>query len=187
MSTKTRQEQRRKRVEIPIETDWLWSCSRGMPLSDIGRSLRFTDEPHTELSARSWADERTFRDDLYCALFPTSTRIYTPGARVIWDALDDDLRDACTNGRLIVIRDLPTAVPHAVQMLILIIGVRRRERGFHTFESRTGARFALILEDWAQPTIRVRSRRASIYVVTPVHSTSAAPQTDQDGSESDHH
>jgi hypothetical protein len=164
MSTKTRRDKRKATAELPVETDWLWSCPPVMPLSEIGQRLGFTGEPRTELSARTWADERRMRDDLYRALAP-NIPLYGLAPHVVWDALDDDLRDACINGCLIVIRDLPAEVPHAVQMLIDIVGFRRRERGFHAFESRPGARFALVLEGWAEATIRVRSQRITRYTV----------------------
>jgi hypothetical protein len=166
MSIKTRREKRNATAELAIETDWLWSCPPSMPLDQIVDLLGFTSEPRTELSTYSWADERRMRDDLYRAIRPHVLRDQL-GPRVGWDALDDDLRDACPSGRLIVLRDLPDKVPSAVQKLIDIIGVRRRERGFHTFESRPGARFALVLEGWAEGAIRVRSRRTSCYTVRP--------------------
>lgn len=167
MSAKTRREKRNALAQLAIETDWLWSCVPGMPLREIGQMLGFTGEPRTELYAHAWANERQMRDDLYRALRPyISLNQLSP--QVGWDALDDDLRDACAEGRLIVLRDLPADMPHAVQMLIDIIGVRRRERGFHSFESRPGARFALVLEGWHDVTIRVRSRQTSHYAVRPV-------------------
>ncbi len=170
MSIRTRRDKRKKRAETPIETDWLWSCPPDIPLNQIARILNFTDEPKTELSARFWADDRRFREDIYRALFPPQLP-KRPGSHVVWDALDENLQDACVAGRLIVIRDLPVDLPHAVQMLIGIIGSRRRERGFHFFESRPGARFALVLEGWALSTIRVRFPRGShVYMVTPLGS-----------------
>ena len=164
MSTKTRREKRKTTADLPVETDWLWSCPRGMPLDEIGTRLGFTSEPRTDLSARKWADERQMRDDLYRALWPDIS-LDQLAPHVVWDALDDHLRDACAAGRLIVLRDLSAEVPHAVQMLIDIVGFRRRERGFHSFESRPSARFALVLEGRAEATIRVRSQRTTRYTV----------------------
>jgi hypothetical protein len=175
MSIKTRREKRKAMAELPVEADWLWSCPLGMSLGEIGHRLGFTSEPRTELSARTWADERQMVEDLYGALMPDLS-LGRPVGHVVWDAVDDDLRGACAAGRLIVLRDLPAEVPHAVQMLIDIIGVRRRERGFHSFESRPGARFALVLEGWAEATIRVRSRRTTRYTVRAVGGRSSASQ-----------
>lgn len=162
MSTKTRREKRKATAAQPVETDWLWSCPTGMPLDEIARRLGFESEPRTELSARAWAEELRMRDDLYRALWPNNS-LDRLASHVVWDALDDDLRTACAHGRLIVLRDLPTEVPHAVQMLTDIIGVRRRERDFHAFESRPGARFALVLEGWNGTTMRVRASRVTNY------------------------
>jgi hypothetical protein len=175
MSSKTRREKRKATAHLAIETDWLWSCPPGMPLGEIGKRLGCTNEPRTELSARLWADERIMHSDLYRALWSYQPLDWLV-PHVVWDAVDDDLRGACAHGRLIVIRDLPVEVPHAVQMLIDIIGVRRSERGFHSFESRPGARFALVLEGWPEATIRVRSRRVSQYDVRPVD---GVPSTSQ--------
>jgi hypothetical protein len=167
MSTKTRREKRKAAAAQAVETDWLWSCPPGMPLDEIARRLGFESEPRTELSTRTWADERRMRDDLYRALWPNSS-LDRLAPHVVWDALDDDLSAACANGRLIVLRDLAADIPHAVQMLIDIIGVRRRERGFHAFESRPGARFSLVLEAWTATTIRVRSSSVTLYIVQAV-------------------
>lgn len=71
-----------------------------------------------------------------------------------------------------MLRHLPAELPYAVQMLIDIIGFRRRERGFHAFESRPGARFALVLEGWVEPTIRVRFRQAIRYALQLLGSAS---------------
>jgi hypothetical protein len=175
MSSKTRREKRKATAQLAIETDWLWSCPAGMLLGEIGKLLGFTREPRTELSVRSWADERQMRDDLYRALSPhISLNGLAP--HVVWDALDDDLRAACADGRLLVLRDLPVEPPHAVQMLIDIVGVRRGERDFHSFASRPGARFALVCEGWLEATIRVRARRVAHYGVRPVASVPAASQ-----------
>lgn len=167
MSGKTRRERREAEAQLPTDTDWLWSCPVGMPLRDIARKLRFAGEPQTELSARAWADDLKFRDDLYRALLVPSWPWPAP-AHVVWDALDDDLVDACDDGRLIVLRDLNPDLPKVVQMLIDIIGTRRRERGFHMFESRDGARFALVLEGWDAPTVSVRSGHKTTYTVERV-------------------
>ena len=70
MSTKTRREKRKATAEMPVETDWLWSCPLGMPLGEIARRLGFTNEPRTQLSARLWDDERRLKDDLYRAFVP---------------------------------------------------------------------------------------------------------------------
>jgi hypothetical protein len=164
MSTKTRREKRKATAAQPVETDWLWSCPPGMPLGEIGTRLGFTSEPRTELSAHSWADERQMVTDLYQARMPNRFRGGLVG-HVVWDAVDDDLRGACAHGCLIVLRDLPAEVPHAVQMLIDIIGFRRRERDFPAFESRPGARFALVLEGWSATTIRVRASNVTHYLV----------------------
>jgi len=171
MSVRTRREKRKKRAELPLEADWLWSCPQGMPLTQIVRTLNFTDEPRTELSARSWADERLFRNDLYRALLPNRGS-EALGPHVVWDALDENLLDACAGGRLLVIRDVPAELPAAVQMLVALIGLRRGERGFHWYESRLGARFALVLEGWAAPLVPVRLREAHLYTVTPLGSQS---------------
>lgn len=164
MSGTTWRGKRKATAELPVETDWLWSCPPDMPLSEIGRRLGFTNEPRTELSARLWAGERRMRDDLYWALAPHMP-LDRLAPHVGWDALDDDLSDARAHGRLIALRDFPAEPPHAAQMLIDIIGLRRRERGFHLFESRPGARFALVLAGWSGATIRVRSRRVTRYTV----------------------
>ncbi len=65
------------------------------------------------------------RDDLYWSLWPNSA-LDRLAPHVVWDAFDDDLRTACAHGRLIVLSDLPAEVPSTAQMLIDIIGVRRR-------------------------------------------------------------
>jgi hypothetical protein len=178
MSTKTRREKRKATAAQPVETDWLWSCPPGMPLDEIARRLDFESEPRTELSARAWTDERRMRDDLYRALWPNSS-LDRLAPHVVWDALDDDLRVACAHGRLIVLRDLPAEVPHAVQMLIDIIGVRRRERDFHSFESRPSARFALVLEGWNATTIRVRASAVTLYFVQALGGRAGAESASQ--------
>jgi hypothetical protein len=175
MSTKTRREKRKVTAQQAIETDWLWACPHGMPLGEIGELLGFTGEPRTELSAHAWVTDRQMRDDLYRALRPHISLDWL-SPHVGWDALDDDLRDARADGRLMVLRELPGEVPHAVQMLIDIIGVRRREPGFHWFESRSGAHFALVLEGWPEAMIRVRSRQASHYAVRPAEGELSASQ-----------
>lgn len=175
MSTKTRREQRKQRADIPIETDWLWSCSPGTPLSQIAHILQFTHEPQNELDAQFWADERLFSHDLYQALFPHSL-LKDSHAPLHWDAFDDHLREACRGGRLLVIRHLPAEISPAMEMLLDIIASRRGEHGFHHFESRPGARFAVLLDGWTEPTIRVRTHRGSkIYQVTPLGGLSDLP------------
>ncbi len=164
MSNKTRREKRKAAAGLPIQTDWLWSCPPGMPLAEIARRLDFTNEPWTHHSVRAWADERRLKDDLYRAFVPSIT-LDQLVPRMVWDAFDEHLRDACADGRLIVLRDLPAEVPYAAQMLIHIVGFRRRERGFHSFESRPGARFALVLDGWTEATIRVRTRYTERYTV----------------------
>jgi hypothetical protein len=69
-----------------------------MPLDEIARSLGFETEPRTELSTHSWADERRMRDDLYRALWPNSS-LDGRAPRVVWDALDDDLRVSCADNQ----------------------------------------------------------------------------------------
>jgi hypothetical protein len=145
MSTKTRREKRKAAAVQPVETDWLWSCPPGMPLGEIARWLGFESEPHTELSAHSWADERRMRDDLYRALVP-NIALDRLAPHVVWGALAEYVLTACLDGRLIVLRDLPDEVPHAVQMLIDIVG--GRDPGVHSVESRPGVRFALVLDSW---------------------------------------
>lgn len=135
-----------------------------MPLDKIGARLGFTTEARTELSAHSRTDERQMVKDLYRALMP-DLFLGLPVGHVVWDAVDDDLRGACARGRLTVLRDLPAEVPLAVHMLLDIVGVRRREPGFHFFESRPGARFALVLEGWTATAIRVRSSSVTLYIV----------------------
>ena len=76
--------------------------------------------------------------------------------KVNWDAFDDDLRSACQRGRLLLLRDILPEIPHPVQVLVDIIGSRRKEL-FHVFESRPGARFALVLDGWPNLMIGVRS------------------------------
>jgi hypothetical protein len=164
MSTKTRREKRKATAEMPVETDWLWSCPPGTSLDKIAHGLGFTHEPRTDLSVRAWIDERHLKDALYRAFVPDIPRDHLV-PYMVWDAFDEHLRNACANGRLIVLRDLPAEVPHAVRMLIDIVGFWRRERGFHAFESRPGARFALVLEGWTEATIRVRSWRTMRYTV----------------------
>lgn len=173
MSTKTQREKHKAAAAEPVETDWLWSCRPGMPLDEIAQRLGFESEPQTELSARTWADEHRMRDDLYRALWPNSS-LDKLAPHVVWDALDDDLCTVCSHGCLMVLRDLPADIPHAVQMLIDIIGKRRRERGFHSFESRPGARFALVLEGWTATTIRVRSSHVTLYTVQPLSGHASA-------------
>lgn len=172
MSSRTRREKRKQDAEIPIETDWLWSCSPGTSLRQIARSLQCTYEPQSELEAQSWADDHLFSHDLYQVLFPRSL-LKDSDTSVNWDAFDDHLRDACRAGRLLVIRHLPDEMPPAMQMLLDIIASRRQERGFHNFESRPGARFALVLDGWTEPTIRIRTHRGwHVYRVTPLSNQS---------------
>jgi hypothetical protein len=164
MSTKTRREKRNAAAALPVQTDWLWSCPPDMPLGEIARRLGFTREPRTELSVQAWTDERRLRDDLYQAFVP-DIPLSQLVPYVVWDAFDEHLLDACADGRLIVLRDLPPEVPRAVQMLLDIVGFRRRERDFHFFESQPGARFALVLAGWPEATIRIRSRYTTRYTV----------------------
>ncbi len=164
MSSKTRHEKRKAAAPLPVQTDWLWSCLPGTPIGEIARRLGFTNEPRTELSVRAWTDERRLKEDLDRAFVPNSPldqRI----TYMAWDALDEYLIDACANGRLILLRDLPTEVPYPVQMLVDIVGVRRRERGWHFFESRPGARFALVLDGWTETAICVRLQYTTRYSV----------------------
>lgn len=178
MSKKTRQEKRKAAAGLPIQTDWLWSCPPGMPLGEIAGRLGFTSEPRTELSVRAWTDERRLRDELYRAFAP-SIPLDQLVPHIVWDAFDEHLGDACVNGRLIVLHDLPTEmpaeIPDAVQMLIHIVGFRRRERGFHFFESRPGARFALVLDGWREATIRVRTLYTERYTVQALNGSSSSP------------
>lgn len=174
MSGNTRRERRKAEAQIPVDTDWLWACPSGMPLREIARKLNFTTEPQTELSARAWADALKFRDDIYRA-FNVESCPCAKSVRVAWDGLDDHLCDACSDGRLIVIRDLPSELPEVIQMLISIIGWRHRQRSFHFFHSRDGARFALVLEGWNNPTIHVRHHKA-IYTVSRVAGNRARPR-----------
>ena len=162
MSSKTRQEKRKAAAALPVQTDWLWSCLPGTPIGEIARRLGFTNEPRTELSVRAWTDERRLKEDLYRAFVPNSP-LDQLVPHMAWDALDEYLVNACANGRLIVLHDLPTEAPYPVQMLVDIIGFRRRERGWHFFESEPGARFALVLEGWTETTIRVRSQYTTRY------------------------
>lgn len=173
MSAKTRRERRKAEAQIPVDTDWLWACPSGMPLREIACKLNFTVEPQTELSSREWADDLIFRDDIYRALNVESCPC-AKSVRVAWDGLDDHLCNACSDGHLIVIRDLPPELPKVIQMLISIIGWRHREHGFHFFHSRDGARFALVLERWDSPTIHVRHHKA-IYTVSRVAGNRAGP------------
>ena len=157
MSSKTRRKKRKAATALPVQTDWLWSCPPGMPLDEIARRLGFTNEPLTELSVRAWTDERRLKDNLYRAFAPDiPLKQLVP--YMVWDAFDEHLINACADGRLIVLRDLPTEAPFAVQMLLDIVGSRRRERSWRFFESEPGARFAFVLEGWMEATIRVRSR-----------------------------
>ena len=176
MSNKTWQEKRKTGAELPIQTDWLWSCPPGMTLDAIARQLGFTNEPRTELSVRAWTDERHLRDDLYRAFAP-SISLDQLVPRMVWDAFDDDLRDACDNGYLIVLRDLPTALdaemPDGAQKLLQIVGSRRRDRGFHFFESRPSAHFALVLDGWPEATIQVRARWNPRYTETERYTVQA--------------
>jgi hypothetical protein len=145
-----------------------------MPLGEIARRLGFANEPRTELSARAWTDERRLKDDLYRAFVP-DIPLDQLVPYMVWDAFDEHLRDACADGRLIVLRDLPTEVPYAVQMLIDIVGFRRRERGFHSFASQPGARFALVLEGWTEATITT-SRYTTRYTVQALGGASSPSQ-----------
>jgi len=164
MSSKTRREKRKAAEALLVQTDWLWSCLPRMPLAEIALRLGFTNEPRTELSVRTWTDERRLKEDL-CRAFMPNSPLDQRVTYMAWDALDEYLIDACANGRLIVLRDLPTEAPYPVQMLVDIIGVRRRERGWHFFESRPGARFALVLDGWTETAIRVRSQYTTHYTV----------------------
>lgn len=176
-------------AELPIQTDWLWSCPPGMLLDEIARQLGFTNEPRTELSVRAWTDERHLKDELYRAFAP-SIPLDQLVPHMVWDAFDDHLCDACDNGHLIVLRDLstempaemPAEMPDAVQMLISIVGSRRRERRFHLFESRPGAQFALVLDGWPETTIeatfQVRTRRyteTERYTLQALNGASSSP------------
>jgi hypothetical protein len=164
MSSNTRQKKRQAARALPVQTDWLWSCQLGMPLGEIARRLDFTSEPRTELSVSAWTGERRLKDDLYRAFAPDiPLKQLVP--YMVWDAFDEHLINACAAGRLIVLRDLPTEAPNAVQMLLDIVGFRRRERGWRFFESQPGARFALLLDGWTEETIRVRSRYTTRYIV----------------------
>lgn len=138
-----------------------------MPLAEISQRLGFTREPQNDLSTGLWADDVRMRDDVYRAVVPWRP-VKVLNRRVVWDAFDDDLRESCHDGRLIVLRDLPATMPHAIQMLVHVIGFRRGERGFHQFASRPGAHFALVLEGWTEPTITVRFRHTERYVVNPL-------------------
>jgi hypothetical protein len=170
MSRKTRREKRNAAAALPVQTDWLWSCPPGIPLGEIARRLGFTHEPRTEFSVRAWTDERRVRDDLYRAFVP-DIPLSQLAPRVVWDALAED---ACLDGGLIVLRDLPTEVPDAVQMLIDMFGGggRRVQPG----ESLPGPRFALVLEGWTEATMRVRTRYTTRYTVQALGGTSSSSQ-----------
>src|SRR6266851_6486265 len=115
MSRKTRREKRKAAAALPVQTDWLWSCPPDMPLGEIARRLGLTSEPRTQLSVSMWTDERRVRDDLYQAFAP-DVPLDQLAPHMGWDAFNEYLRDACADGRLIVLRDLPPEVPFAVQM-----------------------------------------------------------------------
>jgi hypothetical protein len=132
-------------------------------MSELGHRLGFTREPRTELSVRAWDDERRVKDDFYRAAPAIPTHLLVP--YMVRDAFDEHLTTACSPWRLIVVRDLPTELPHPVQMLIHIVDFRSRERGFHSFASFPGPRFALVLEGWAEPTARVRLRETKHFTV----------------------
>ena len=68
-------------------------------------------------------------------------------SRVVWDALDNDLLVSWTHGCLNVLRDVASDAPHAMQVLIDIIGYPRRELGPYAYANHPSARFALALED----------------------------------------
>lgn len=166
MSTKTRRAKRKTTAEQPIETDWLWSCPMGLSQGEIARRLGITGEPSGEFSIRAWDDDLRARDDLYRAIVPGfRPEYYSP--HLNWDAADEHLTAACERGRLIVLRDLRTPLPSAVQMLIHVIGFRQCERGFLA-ESHPASRFALVLAGWTEPNIRVRFRHTEQYAVHPL-------------------
>jgi hypothetical protein len=169
MSTTTRREKRKAKAHAPVDTDWLWSCPLGMRLHEIATQLGFTHEPQAELSTQRWVDEVQMHNELYQALLPQLPPMRA-GARVVWDAVDDDLLESWTHGCLLVLRDLASEPPHAVQMLIGIIGSRRRELGPHAYATHPGVHFAVVLEGWANDTIRVRSQRSAQYRVRPLPS-----------------
>jgi hypothetical protein len=64
-------------------------------------------------------------------------------------------------------------------MLIDIIGVLRRKRDFHAFESRPGARFTLVLEGWSTTSMRVRASAVTTYIVQALGGRAGAEAASQ--------
>src|SRR5215475_272647 len=98
-------------MTLLVPTDWLWSCPLGMPVGEIAHQLGFSAEPRTELSVRDWSDEPRLKVALYQA-FALGTALDRRVPYMVWDAFDDYLTDTCADGRLIVLRDVPTEAPY---------------------------------------------------------------------------
>jgi len=89
----------------------LLSIPSYVPLAPLAASLGHKDLPQSELSALDWNEKHVFMDEV-------STFIpFSRGFKRTWDSLEEKLRESCSGGRFIVIRNIDTSNTSALENL----------------------------------------------------------------------
>jgi len=123
--------------------NWLWSSTETISTEKIVKKLQFTGEPVTELSAHLWQDKKSLMDELSVGFsFPKYF-----GRN--WDAVDEYILMVCSEGRLIIIRDIgEESVADVGRLVDCVGGMWRQETKNHP-----KGKVCVVLEGWKSPQL----------------------------------